>query len=199
MTRTRKQVLKKRRLGRSTLFLIALTLACSGALRFGDLGIAIADDVAHLLNGTSAQQSLELPTPEEDVSVVLAALQEREKLLQSKEQALVDRLQALAIADQQINQKLEALKTAEEKLAGTIADAKSAASDDLEHLTLLYENMKPKQAIPLFEQMEPNFAAGFLSRMKPAVAAQIMSGLKPQTSYAISVILAGRNSKTPNE
>jgi flagellar motility protein MotE (MotC chaperone) len=185
---------------RGILILLAAALATSGLLRLGPATAAFAEDLSELLAGTSADQSDDVPAPKpQDVAVVLAALQEREAVLEERENKLSQRLDALNLAEERVSSKLQELTKAEETLAATMAIAKTAAADDLSRLTTLYENMKPKQAIPLFEAMEPEFAAGFIAQMKPAIAAQIMAGMDPQTSYAISVVLAGRNAAAPTQ
>ncbi|WP_424939081.1 MotE family protein [Aliiroseovarius sp. S253] len=185
---------------RGILVLFAAAFATSGALRLGPVSAAFAEDLTKLLSGTSADQSADISAPKfQDVAVVLAALQEREATLEAREKKLAQRLEALNLAEDRVSSKLEELTKAEETLAATMAMAKTAAVDDLSRLTTLYENMKPKQAIPLFEAMDPDFAAGFIAQMKPATAAQIMAGLDPQKSYAISVVLAGRNAAAPTQ
>lgn len=185
---------------RSILVLLALTLVASGVLRLGPVTAAFAKDLSELLSGTSADTGATTPQPaQKDVAVVLAALQEREAILDEREQKLLQRLNALSIAEERVTEKLQELTKAEAVLASTMAMAKTAAAEDLDQLTTLYENMKPKRAIPLFAAMEPDFAAGFIAKMKPASAAQIMAGLDPQTSYAISVVLAGRNASAPTQ
>ena len=94
---------------------------------------------------------------------------------------------------------MSALVEAEQKLAGTMALAESAAEDDLGKLTAVYESMKPKDAAALFSEMQPEFAAGFLGRMRPDAAAQVMTGLSPDVAYSISVVMAGRNASAPTE
>lgn len=196
----RPQRKNRRYIGRQVLLTIAFLLATSGMIRLGGLGIASANDMSDLLIGTTAETTpLHTCSDETDIDVVLAALRKREESLVGKETKLLARLDALRTVDQDVSEKLILLKNAEAKLAATLATAKTAASDDLNQLTILYESMKPKQAIPMFETMEPEFAAGFLSRMNPEIAAQIMAGLDPQKAYAISVVVAGRHSKTPKE
>ncbi|WP_371168278.1 MotE family protein [Aliiroseovarius sp. 2305UL8-7] len=193
-----KQRYRRSAAGRRVLVTIALMLGVSGVMRLGDLGIAVADDMGGLLAGTSAENEASAAcTSEADIEIVLAALRGREANIAEQENQIRARLDALALADTEINEKMQALEVAERKLAATIATAETAASDDMQRLTALYENMKPKQAIPLFATMEPQFAAGFLARMNPSDAAQIMAGLDPQTAYAISVVLVGRNAQVP--
>lgn len=197
---TRKPKFRARLRTRGILVILAAILATSGVLRLGPATAAFAEDLSELLSGTSADQNTDTPAPKpQDVAVVLAALQEREATLEEREKQLAQRLEALSLAEHRVSSKLEELVNAEQTLAATMAMAKTAAADDLSRLTTLYENMKPKQAIPLFEAMDPEFAAGFIAQMKPATAAQIMAGLDPQISYAISVVLAGRNSAAPTK
>ena len=88
---------------------------------------------------------------------------------------------------------------AEEELRTTLAMADGATEADVDRLTTVYEQMKPKESAALFEEMDPNFAAGFLARMRPEAAAGIMAGLSPEAAYTISVVMAGRNSGVPKE
>lgn len=198
----RKKTKKRRRApGRGALFAIALLLIGSAVIRLGDdAGQAFAktsktmemDDVemAH------AGPSCEAP---EDLQPMLDAFRNREARIAEQERALEDRLQALKFANREIDKKLAELQTAEEALRETIALADTAAEDDLDRLTRVYENMKPKQAAILFEEMDPNFAAGFLGRMRPEAAAAVMAGLSPQAAHTFSVVLAGRNANVPTE
>jgi len=91
------------------------------------------------------------------------------------------------------------LEDAENRLADTLALADNAAEKDLERLTSVYENMKPKEAADIFETMDVTFAAGFLSRMRPDAAAGILSNVDKTLAYAISVAMAGRNIGVPTE
>ncbi|MCT4554996.1 MAG: hypothetical protein N4A53_09940 [Pelagimonas sp.] len=135
----------------------------------------------------------------EEIMPLIEALNVREDRVNRRERQIAMRMQALDVAEQEINRKLDELARAEEKLRGTLALAQTAAEDDIDRLTNVYANMKPKQAAALFEEMAPEFAAGFLARMRPEAAAAVMAGLTPQAAYTISVVLAGRNADVPKE
>ncbi|UWP95082.1 hypothetical protein K3X48_12960 [Aliiroseovarius crassostreae] len=189
---------RKKAAGRGVLWVIAVLFLSSGMLRLGEHGVAVAKEVGVLAGKVVHDDNGgETCETEEDIAQVLGLLREREIVLEERERNLESRLQVLKAAEEQIEKKMSALVDAEEALKSTMALADGAAERDLTQLTQVYENMKPKQAIPLFSQMDPQFAAGFLGRMRSEVAAQIMAGLDPQKSYAISVILAGRNSNVP--
>ena len=108
-------------------------------------------------------------------------------------------MQALDIANGEIDKRLEELVAAEESLKATLAVAESALDTDIASLTTVYESMKPKDAAAVFSEMAPEFAAGFLAQMRPEMAANILSGLDPETAYAVSVLIAGRNANVPRE
>jgi flagellar motility protein MotE (MotC chaperone) len=188
---------RKRRSARGVLWVIVLCLATSGVIRLGvGSGQAIASELAALTR--AAPDAADCPG-DDGITEVLALLQEREGRLAERESAMAARLQALAVAEEQITRNMTALKEAETSLTATMALASSAAEDDLTQLTAVYENMKPKEAAQVFAAMDPKFAAGFLGRMRTDAAAAIMAGLEPDTAYAISVLLAGRNAAAPTE
>ena len=178
---------------------IAAMLALSGVLRLGsEAGSALASASDPIGRDQEAESGADCTTAD-DIAVVLAALDDREARVAIRESELQDRLQALAVAETQIQRNMAALEEEESRLSSTMAQASTAAEADLERLTSVYENMKPKDAAALFEEMDPQFAAGFLSRMRPEIAAGVMAGLSPKAAYTISVVLAGRNAMVPKE
>jgi flagellar motility protein MotE (MotC chaperone) len=134
-----------------------------------------------------------------DTAALLAALQDRAAQLDAREAALADRESALSLIEAEVREQLAALEAAESSLAQTLALAATAAEDDLERLSSVYEAMKPQDAADLFATMDPAFAAGFLGRMQTEAAAAIMTRLDPDIAYAISAMLAGRNADVPRE
>ncbi|MFN3207691.1 MAG: MotE family protein [Roseovarius sp.] len=191
---------KKRRAGqKGSLVVIATLLISSAILRIGDgAGQALARDPDAKATPASGDTGTACRTTE-DMQAMLEAFQAREARIQEKEAAIRDRMHALRIADEQVTEKLAQLTEAETQLRETISIAETAAEDDLDRLTRVYETMKPKQAAALFEEMDPNFAAGFLGRMRPEAAAAIMAGLSPEAAHLYSVVLAGRNANAPRE
>lgn len=184
---------------KGTLHIIAALLVTSATLRFGaGTGEAFAENFA-----AAAQESPEAEMTQDataaEANTLLKALQEREGKVAMRETALADRIQALSVAEAELTEQLAALEAAEQALRSTIALADTAAATDLERLTAVYENMKPKEAAALFEEMTPAFSAGFLGMMRTESAALIMSQLTPQTALSISVVLAGRNANVPTE
>lgn len=180
---------------------IILCFLGSGAFRIAESGSAIASEVtdasASLLNGSDGEHAAQnCPAPFEPQAMV-EAIQEREATLDALEQTLLDREQVLRVAKLRIEDQLLVLEDAEKRLADTLALADDAAEKDIERLTSVYENMKAKEAAEIFETMDVSFAAGFLSRMRPDAAAGIMSSLDKNTAYAISVVMAGRNTGVP--
>ena len=190
------------RSGFKSVTLIAALFICSAGVRI----ISGADAVfaAETIEPQASEKEDIAETParneaQAEMSKLLSTLLEREQIVEKREKAVNDKMKLLKDAEQSVNQRLRELQVAEEKLRNTIALAETAAEDDLQKLTTVYENMKPKDAAALFEEMAPDFAAGFLSRMRPDSAADIMSGLSPDIAYSLSAILAGRNANVPSE
>ncbi|QFT95147.1 hypothetical protein FIU86_20020 [Roseovarius sp. THAF9] len=198
----KKQARQKRRSAqKGSLVVIAALLISSAMLRIGEgAGQALARDPDNdaIANAGGEGMGKTCQTAE-DMQAMLEAFQSREARIEEKEAAIRDRMHALRIADEQVTKKLAQLTEAETQLRETIALAETAAEDDLDRLTRVYETMKPKQAAALFEEMDPNFAAGFLGRMRPEAAAAIMAGLSPEAAHLYSVVLAGRNAGVPKE
>lgn len=196
--KTRKK--RKARNGRGSLALISGLLIGSAFIRIGtEAGQAVAKGIAPQEPMETAMSEPVACEPPKDLRRMLDVFRERESRLVQREADLKNRLQALAVADSEIEKKIKDLTMAEERLRETIALAETASEDDLSKLTQVYENMKPKNAAALFETMDPEFAAGFLGRMRPEAAAGVMAGLSPQAAYTISVVLAGRNAEVPKE
>lgn len=189
---------KPRRRARGTLSVIAALLVGSAVLRMATgAGTAFAREDAGQ-EGVVTRAAMTCPVPE-DMGPLIEALQTRETRVAQREAHLRDRLQALAIAEEEISTKTAELVAAEAALRATLALVDTAAEDDVTRLVNVYQAMKPKDAAALFETMAPEFSAGFLARMTPESAAGILSGLSPQAAYTISVILAGRNASVPKE
>lgn len=202
MTRASPTPRRKRRGNtRGALMMIAVLLLGSALLRIGGnagQALALASPESETQQSGSAPGGQACETAD-DFKAMLAAFQQREAQLQTREEALRNRMHALSIADEEVGRKLAELTRAETALRETIALADTAAESDLDRLTRVYETMKPKQAAALFEEMSPDFAAGFLGRMRPEAAAAIMAGLSPGAAHSFSVVLAGRNADVPTE
>ncbi|WP_319545563.1 MotE family protein [Ruegeria conchae] len=197
MIRQRKKNCDQRPRG-GVLTVISLLMIGSAIIRIGlEAGPAVARGTDPALAEQIKSERIE--TSAADLQVLLTELLRREVELNQRESMIVDREHALDIADQAIETRLAMLQEAEESLRETVAIAETAAESDLTQLTDVYQSMKPKDAAALFETMDAVFAAGFLSRMPPEAAANVMAGLSPEAAYGISVIMAGRNARAPQE
>ncbi len=176
--------------GRRSLHLLSGLLLASAAIRLGtDAGHAFAA-------GDAAQPpaSIDCAAPP---AALARALSEREEKARTRDIAQAERQAALDKAGAELSAKLAELTVAEQRLRDTLALAEGAAERDLTQLTAIYQAMKPKDAAALFSDMNPSFVAGFLGRMPAPEAGAILSGMKPDVAYAVSALLAGRNTDVP--
>jgi len=173
------------------LLLICGCLLLSGILRLGSVGTAVASADVEPDNRSEVEI---FNDKTDEIAVMLDEIQKRGEELDARETSLNALEKTLTEARKEIFAKLQELEAAEASLLSTIDRVQSAAETDVAGLTKVYETMKPKDAALLFEQMEPRFAAGFLAEMNANAAAGILAGLTSEKAYAISVVLAGRNS-----
>lgn len=181
------------------LITIAAFFLISVLFRLGSAaGPAFAKDANQEAQVISARIEPEAMPPEA-IDRLISDIRAREAAVEERELKFADRMQALDIANGEIDKRLAELVAAEESLKATLAVAETALDTDIAGLTTVYESMKPKDAAAVFAEMAPEFAAGFLAQMRPDAAASILSDLDPQTAYAVSVLIASRNANVPRE
>jgi flagellar motility protein MotE (MotC chaperone) len=192
---------RRRRLRqRSLLTVLGIVFAISAVLRIGTLDFAFAE-AANDVSPDAARTPASTRTIDANLARGLQdAIAELEGLrldLQRREAEISDRERAVATAQALVQDRLAELEAAEARLETLIATSDQAAETDLDRLTRVYETMPADTAAALFGQMPPSFAAGFLARMTPSASAALMAELLPEQAYAISVVLATRNSSAP--
>ena len=124
---------------------------------------------------------------------LLKAIKDRSAMLDKKETDLDDRLRYLEIIEARVDEKLVALKQSNQSLSELVAYADEAAQKDIDLLSTMYEQMKPKKAGEIFDKMDPKFAAGFLTQMNSENAALILTNMDTDKAYETSLIIASRN------
>ncbi|ARO15420.1 hypothetical protein BVG79_02080 [Ketogulonicigenium robustum] len=167
----------------------------SGVVRFGVVATSAVAAEGNLPEMGLPASATDGCAPASDA--VLAALRAREDRLVQREGAMADRMRALEVVEARVQNQLVALDRAQSDLAATMAQASTAASNDLATLTAVYQEMKPEEAAAIFTAMDPVFAAGFMAMMRPQTSAAILARLDPAQAYGISAIIAGRNTGAP--
>lgn len=175
--------------------LVLLSLLFLGA-GMSRLGVGVAEVIAAEPEIDSTVETTSLSAAPEPGDL-LASLRAREERILQAETDLQERYDRLIAAEAELERQIEILVATEARLAATLRLTETAAEDDLQRLTTVFEHMKPAQAAELFSQMDTDFAAGFMARLRPEFAGEVMAGLDPITAYAISAVLAGRHARTP--
>lgn len=188
---THSRPIRRRWRQRWLLTALGLIFAVSAVLRIGTLDFAFAQAV------TPAASPPVLGPDTRGLQAALAEVEDLQRALAARDAALADRERAVAAAQALVEARLAELEAAEARLSALIATSDSAAETDLDRLTRVYETMPAPEAAAIFEQMDPSFAAGFLSRMTPAASATLLAELTPEKAYAVSVVIATRNSSAP--
>lgn len=179
---------KPGRRGAGAMILLSCCFAASGLLRLGT--------IAEEQNWTLAAQAQATPqVAMANTDQLLLQIQQEKEELAARASALDARAKAIAEAEDRLRTQLAVLNEARAELETLVTLVDTSAEEDLDRLTLIYQNMKPNQAVALFSEMRVDFAAGFLARMDPISAGAILAGLPPDVGYAVSVALAGRNAQ----
>jgi flagellar motility protein MotE (MotC chaperone) len=184
---------RPRLLQRGLMWGIGVCLIASAALRIGAHA-----DAAVATTEAAGKTSPPAACPQPPAEIARALLQ-REAALRTREAELTAEATRLDELRREVEQQVAQMQATESDLRRTISLAEGAAERDVQQLTEIYQAMKPKDAAALFNGMDPQFAAGFLGRMRPTEAAGIMAGMDPGAAYAISALLAGRNTDVPRQ
>ncbi len=182
------------------LVVLAVMFFATGLSRLG-MGVAEVIAAESSVDAANADVAEVDTTGEDQVDPgdLFQTLRAREARLLKAEAELEERQERLREAEAGLERKISELIDAEAQLKATLRITETAAENDLQHLTTVFESMKPPQAAALFSEMDIEFAAGFLGRLRPEIAGEIMASLDPIVGYAISAVLAGRHSKTPRD
>lgn len=181
-----------RRRQRWVLTTLGLVFAASAVLRIGTLDFAFAQAVA-----PASDAAPDRPVLTSTLQSALNEIAALRRALADREADIADRERAVVAAQALVEQRLVELEAAEARLSALIAISDSAAETDLDRLTRVYETMPAAEAAAIFGQMAPSFAAGFLTRMSPAASATLMAEMTAEQAYAVSVVIATRNSSAP--
>lgn len=150
---------------------------------------------------TAEHSKTDLPTlptssaPHCLTGVVLETVNADMTRLELRKKEISERESALTAIEKKLATQMSAIEEANTALQVNIENLRALANEDLKHLVGMYQTMKPKQAADIFNSMDPSFAAGFLREMNSDKAGLIMANMDTRKSYAISLIIAGRNSK----
>ena len=182
---------------------LSLIVACfvgSAVIRLAESAPAFAEGLGTMAgNSGIAQNPSGSPLGTAEADALLLAIRDRETQLDDKAAQLADRAQALSVAEQKLKEQLADFETAQRNLEGTLAQADKAAERDIDRMTTVYENMKPGDAARIFERMDVSFAAGLLARMRPEITASVLAGMEPDAAYAVTLVIASRNSAVPTQ
>ena len=148
-------------------------------------------------NPVAEHQNAENTVPTEQclTGAVLETVTADLKHLELQKKKLAERESALTAIEEKLKTQMNAIEETNASLQNNIDSLKALANDDLKHLVGMYQTMKPKEAAEIFNSMDPSFSAGFLREMSSDKAGLIMASMDTRKSYAVSVIIAQRNSK----
>lgn len=189
------------RRGRPAMLMLSGCFMLSAALRAVDPAIAFALEAPRAASAKedSPADVIDPGPTHSDLAALLAALRERERQLDEREERIAVKTKVIEAAEAKLRDQMKRLEEAESRLGALLRMADSAADKDIGKLVAAFETMSEKRAGPIFENMDVAFAAGLLSRMTDGPAAAILGALTPEKAYAITVFIASQNARAPKE
>ncbi len=112
----------------------------------------------------------------------MAKLDERQRLLDSKEQDL-------KFLERDISEKIKILKDLQRKLEGPLKKKQYEEQARLQHLAGVYSSMDPVRAAALLDKMEEETVTKLFSIMKSKKVAKILANMSPEKAARISAYL----------
>ena len=131
----------------------------------------------------------------EEIKVIMKALEEREKELVKREDALSKEEERLNMLRNSIEQSLKQYSTMRSRLqkdleASSEKDDKSAQG--VTRIAKIYESMSPGEAAQRIEKMEDDMAVELLAKIKNKQAGKIMEAISPEKAAFLTMKLAER-------
>jgi flagellar motility protein MotE (MotC chaperone) len=117
---------------------------------------------------------------------LVASLAEKEKQLDSRENAIKEEEKKLQALKGEIVTKIDTLKGLEGRLSGMLDTVKSAEDKRLRDLATVFEATAPAQAGPMLEKMDKKLAAGIIMNMKSKKAGAIWGHIGAQRAAEIA-------------
>ena len=112
----------------------------------------------------------------------MAKLDERQRLLDSKEQDL-------KLLERDINEKIKLLKDLQRKLEGPLKKKQYEEQARLQHLAGVYSSMDPVRAAALLDKMDEETVTKLFAIMKSKKVAMILANMSPEKAARISSYL----------
>lgn len=129
---------------------------------------------------------------------LLRAIARERQLLTEQQSALGSERAKIALTRESLDVEIQRLKELKSTVEALLARAESAHLKDVEQLTKLYKQMKPKDAARILTDMDLEVTVHVITGMEERDAAAIMAQLPANRSHAISKILLER-AKLPGD
>ena len=121
---------------------------------------------------------------------VLQSLQQRQAILDKREQTVAQKEEELAQLQKHLEEKLANLSMLRREIGELIEERDAFEERRFEHLVKVYEGMKPAEAAPLVERLKNETAVRLFYRMKEKKVSRILGFIKPEIAARLSEHLA---------
>jgi len=123
---------------------------------------------------------------------ILAALEERQRELDAREQEMERRAERLALLEQDVTAKIAALEQIEKRLAGAAKTRRTSGDEAAESLAKIYAAMKPGDAAPILDQLDDRTVLTIFERMREKQIGEILPLMSRERAIVLTQAIALR-------
>lgn len=128
--------------------------------------------------------------PNDEEMELITQLRQRRETLESRSTSLDLQEKLLESTEKRINQKIGQLEVLEERIKSHLRLFEEKETEQLQSIVSIYETMKPKEAAPRFEALSLQTQLDLVQLMNPRKVAALMEKMTPRKASVLTTELA---------
>lgn len=128
--------------------------------------------------------------PNDEEMELITQLRQRRETLESRSTSLDLQEKLLESTEKRINQKIGQLEVLEERIKNHLRLFEEKETEQLQSIVSIYETMKPKEAAPRFEALSLQTQLDLVQLMNPRKVAALMEKMTPRKASVLTTELA---------
>jgi len=128
--------------------------------------------------------------PNDEEMELITQLRQRRETLEARSTSLDLQEKLLESTEKRINQKIEQLEVLEDRIKSHLRLFEEKETEQLQSIVSIYETMKPKEAAPRFEALSLQTQLDLVQLMNPRKVAALMEKMTPRKASVLTTELA---------
>ena len=152
--------------------------------------IADADQQPAVVPETSNRPPIVVGLPDDEEMELITQLRQRRETLESRSTSLDIQEKLLESTEKRINEKIGQLEVLEDRIKSHLRLFEEKETEQLQSIVSIYETMKPKEAAPRFEALSLQTQLDLVQLMNPRKVAALMEKMTPRKASLLTTELA---------